>query len=93
MGRKLFVGNLPFTAGDADLVHLFEPLGRVDHAKVIFDHASGKSKGFGFVEMATEEDAARCLSELNGADVDGRAITVADAKPSKDQGLFGRSLG
>ena len=70
-------------------MHLFEPFGRLDHAKIIFDHASGKSKGFGFVEMASDEDAARCLAELNGSEYEGRAINVAAAKTKSDQGLFG----
>ena len=81
MGKKLFVGNLPFSATDASLQQIFAQAGTVESAKVITDRDSGRSKGFGFVEMATDEDAQSAISKFNGADYEGRAMTVAEARP------------
>ena len=81
MGKKLFVGNLPFSADDAGLEAAFADAGTVDSAKVITDRDTGRSKGFGFVEMSSEEEATNAIDKLNGSDLDGRAITVAEARP------------
>lgn len=81
MGKKLFVGNLPFAATDESLQQIFAQAGTVASAKVITDRESGRSKGFGFVEMATDAEAADAIAKFNGADYEGRAITVAEAKP------------
>jgi RNA recognition motif-containing protein len=81
MGKKLFIGNLPFSADDAALNHIFSQAGVVESAKVIFDRDSGRSKGFGFVEMATDAEAADAIAKFNGADYEGRAMNVAEARP------------
>ena len=81
MGKKLYVGNLPFSATDQVLVDTFSQCGKVESAKIIVDRDSGRSKGFGFVEMSTEAEAADAISKFNGADYDGRAMTVNEAKP------------
>ncbi len=81
MGKKLYVGNLPFSATDQILIDTFAQCGTVESAKIITDRDSGRSKGFGFVEMSTEAEAADAISKFNGADYDGRAMTVNEAKP------------
>ena len=81
MGKKLYVGNLPFSATDQILADTFAQCGTVDSAKIIMDRESGRSKGFGFVEMSTEAEAQNAIAKLNGADYDGRAMTVNEAKP------------
>ena len=81
MGKKLYVGNLPFSADDASLQDIFAQAGTVTSAKVIMDRDSGRSKGFGFVEMSTDQEAADAISKFNGADFEGRAMTVAEARP------------
>src|ERR1700733_153141 len=81
MGKKLYVGNLPFSATDQSLTETFSQCGTVESAKIIMDRDTGRSKGFGFVEMSTEAEAANAISKFNGADYDGRAMTVNEAKP------------
>jgi RNA recognition motif-containing protein len=81
MGRKLYVGNLAYSVTRADLEKLFEQAGRVRSAEVIQDRDSGRSKGFGFVEMETDAEAQTAISKLNGADNGGRPLTVNEAKP------------
>jgi RNA recognition motif-containing protein len=81
MGKKLYVGNLPYSATDQILQDTFAQCGTVTSAKIITDRDSGRSKGFGFVEMSTEAEAADAISKFNGADYDGRAMTVNEAKP------------
>ena len=81
MGKKLYVGNLPFSATDQILVDTFSQCGTVESAKIIMDRDSGRSKGFGFVEMSTEAEAALAITKFNGADYDGRPMTVNEAKP------------
>ena len=81
MGKRIFVGNLPFSATDQVLLDTFAQYGTVESAKVITDRATGRSKGFGFVEMATDAEASTAISRLNGADLDGRTLTVNEAKP------------
>ncbi len=81
MGKKLYVGNLPYSATDSTLNQLFSQVGAVASAQVIMDRDSGRSKGFGFVEMTSEADASSAIQKLNGQDLDGRALTVNEAKP------------
>ncbi len=95
MGKKLYVGNLPFTVNDQTLFDTFAQYGEVESAKVITDRETGRSKGFGFVEMATEAEAQAAVSTLNGRDYDGRPLTVNEAKPMapREGGGGGRSSG
>lgn len=81
MGKKLYVGNLPFSATDEILAQTFSAYGTVESAKVITDRDSGRSKGFGFVEMAEEGNAEEAISKLNGSSLEGRTITVNEARP------------
>lgn len=76
MSKKLYVGNLPYTVTNEELQEAFVPYGTVTSAKVITDRDTGRSKGFGFVEMASEEEAAKAKATLNGGDWGGRALTV-----------------
>ena len=81
MGKKLYVGNLPFSATDESLQEMFAQSGSVTSAKIIMDRDTGRSKGFGFVEMSSDEEATEAIQKLNGQSVGGRAITVAEARP------------
>ncbi len=80
MGKRIFVGNLPFSATDQVLMDTFAQYGTVESAKVITDRATGRSKGFGFVEMATDAEAVAAIEKLNGAEYEGRTITVNEAR-------------
>jgi len=81
MGKRLFVGSLPYSTTDAELKETFSAAGTVESAQVIFDKMSGRSKGFGFVEMATDEEAAKAIELLNGKDFGGRNLVVNEARP------------
>jgi RNA recognition motif-containing protein len=81
MSSKLYVGSLPYSVNDEILAQLFSPYGAVQSAKVITDRESGLSKGFGFVEMATEEEASEAINKLNGSGYEGRTLTVSKARP------------
>jgi RNA recognition motif-containing protein len=81
MGKKLYVGNLPFTATDQSLGDAFAQYGTVESAKIIMDRDTGRSKGFGFVEMSSDAEAQTAISKLNGAELEGRALTVNEARP------------
>ena len=83
MGRKLYVGNLPYSVDQATLETTFSQCGTVDSAKVITDRDTGRSKGFAFVEMSSDAEAQRAIQELNGTDCDGRPMKVNEAKPQK----------
>src|SRR5690348_11945313 len=92
MGKKLYVGNLPFSATDQILADSFAQCGTVESAKIIVDRDTGRSKGFGFVEMSTEAEATDAISKFNGADYEGRSLTVNEAKPMaprENRGGFG----
>lgn len=89
MGKKLYVGNLPFSATDELVSQFFAQCGQVASAKVIVDRASGRSKGFAFVEMSTDEEAQNAISQLNEGDMEGRKITVAEARPQTDRPSHG----
>jgi len=96
MGKKLYVGNLPFSATDQVLKDSFAQCGTVESATIIMDRDSGRSKGFGFVEMSTEAEAADAIAKLNGADYEGRSLTVNEAKPMaprENRGGFGGGNG
>jgi RNA recognition motif-containing protein len=81
MGRKLYVGNLPYEVGETELQELFARAGSVESAKVMRDQATGRARGFGFVEMSTDEEAQHAIDSLNGTQVGGRNLTVNEARP------------
>jgi RNA recognition motif-containing protein len=86
MGKKLYVGNLPYSVGDSELQRLFEAHGSVVSAQVIMDRDTGRSKGFGFVEMSNDSEAQAAIADMNGKEVDGRSLTVNEARPKPDGG-------
>lgn len=81
MGNKLYVGNLPYSFSDSDMERTFSAFGSVNSAKVIMDRDSGRSKGFGFVEMSSAAEATAAISGMHGKDMDGRDLIVNEAKP------------
>jgi len=81
VGKKLYVGNLPFSATEDVLADSFAECGTVDSVRIITDRDTGRSKGFGFVEMSTDEEATTAITKFNGAMYEGRAMTVSEAKP------------
>jgi cold-inducible RNA-binding protein len=92
MSKKLYVGNLGYSVTNADLEQLFSSHGEIRSAEVIMDRSTGRSKGFGFVEMETDEAANAAIAALNGQQHDGRALTVNEAKPRVSRGgSFNRS--
>jgi RNA recognition motif-containing protein len=86
MGKKLYVGNLAYSVGDSELQQIFEAHGAVQSAQVIMDRDTGRSKGFGFVEMGSDQEAQAAISALNGKEVEGRALTVNEARPKTEGG-------
>ena len=86
MGKNLYVGNLSFDVDSTALEQLFSDYGTVVSAKVINDRDTGRSKGFGFVEMSTDEEAQKAIAALDGKDHGGRALKVNEAKPREDRG-------
>jgi cold-inducible RNA-binding protein len=88
MARKLYVGNLPYSAGEQDLQELFASAGKVESVNVMRDNATGRARGFAFVEMASDEDAQNAISRLNNYSFGGRNLTVNEARP-KPQGTGG----
>ena len=86
MGNKLYVGNLSFRTTSDELRELFSQAGTVESASVVEDRDTGRSRGFGFVEMATPEDAAAAIEQLNGKEFGGRNLTVNEARPKTDRG-------
>jgi len=93
MGTKLYVGNLSYNVGDSALEQLFAPHGTVRSAQVVLDRDTGRSRGFGFVEMSSDEEAQAAMTALNGKEVDGRAITVNEARSKEGAGRGGRGGG
>ena len=93
MGKKLYVGNLAYGVSDGDLQQLFEAHGTVQSAQVILDRDTGRSKGFGFVEMGSDQEDQAAIAALNGKEVDGRRLTVNEARPREDGGGRGGSGG
>jgi RNA recognition motif-containing protein len=86
MGRKLYVGNLPYSATDSSLREAFSAAGTVDSVSIITDRDTGQSKGFGFVEMASDGEAQKAIQTLNGTTIDGRQIKVNEARPKGSGG-------
>ena len=89
MATKLYVGNLNYRATDQDLNELFAEFGTVTSAQVLVDRYSGQSRGFGFVEMSTDEEAQKAIGGLNGRNVEGRPLTVNESRPRDDRGGSG----
>ncbi len=85
MGKNVYVGNLPASMGEAELKELFEQKGAVDSVTVIRDNDTGRSRGFAFVDMSTEEDARKAIEALNAYSVEGRNLTVNEARPKTDR--------
>ncbi len=81
MGRKLYVGNLPYETGEAELQELFGRAGTVETVRVMRDMATGRARGFGFVEMSTDDEAQKAITELNEYQLGGRGLTVNEARP------------
>ena len=95
MGKKLYVGNLPFSVNDDSLKEQFSAHGTVETAQVIMDKFSGRSKGFGFVEMSSDEEAKVAIEQMSEKEVDGRKIVVNEARPmeKRERGGFGGGRG
>jgi RNA recognition motif-containing protein len=97
MGNKLYVGNLPYSFRDSDMEQAFSQYGSVSSAKVMMDRDSGRSKGFGFVEMSSPAEAQAAIDGLNGQDVGGRGLVVNEARPMEPRaprtGGFGGNRG
>jgi len=85
MSKKIYVGNLSFDTNDDQLKALFSPFGAVSSSRVISDKFTGRSRGFGFVEMDNNEEADKAIAALNGKDVEGRALKVSEAQPRADK--------
>ena len=83
MGKKIYVGNLSYSVDSSALQDIFAEFGHVESANVIMDRDSGRSKGFGFVEMGSESEAATAIQKLNGQEMSGRALNVSEAKPQE----------
>ena len=92
MGRRLYVGNLPYTTGEAELQELFSKAGNVESVRVMRDAATGRARGFAFVEMATDDAAQKAITEFNQYQIEGRALVVNEARP-RAQGGGGRGSG
>jgi len=93
VAKKLYVGNLPYGITSSDLERVFQAHGTVESAQVITDRDTGRSKGFGFVEMRESQEADAAVQALNGQDFNGRALTVNEARPREDRGGSRREFG
>jgi cold-inducible RNA-binding protein len=92
--KKMYVGNIPYNASEEELRELFSEYGEIESLKIMKDQFTDRSKGFGFIEMANEEDAKKAIAALNGKDFKGKSLTVAEARPQqKRQGFTKRSGG
>lgn len=89
MGKKLYVGNLSYNVNNSELEEMFAPHGTVESASIITDRDTGRSKGFGFVEMGTDQQAQSAIDALHGKEIGGRSLTVNEARPREDRGGFG----
>ncbi|MNL44926.1 RNA recognition motif [compost metagenome] len=92
MGKKLYVGNLSYSLDDQSLADAFSEFGNVESARIVIDRESGRSKGFGFVEFSTDDEAATAIQKMNGVELGGRALNVSEAKPMaprENRGGFG----
>jgi RNA recognition motif-containing protein len=93
MGKKLYVGNLTYSITDSELQEMFQAHGTVASAQVIMDRDTGRSKGFGFVEMGSDQEAQAAIAAMNGKDMGGRSLTVNEARPKESGGGRGGSGG
>ena len=93
MGTRLYVGNLSFNTSESDLNGLFAQVGQVVNCNLITDKFTGKSRGFAFVEMSTQDEANKAIEQFNGTDFQGRALTVNEAKPREERGGGGGGFG
>jgi len=95
MATKLFVGNLSFNTSEGDLLDLFKQAGNVTSCELIMDKFTNKSRGFAFIQMGTQEEATKAIADFNGKELDGRALTVNEAKPREERprGDFGGGRG
>ena len=93
VAKKLYVGNLPYGVSDSDLERVFQAHGSVQSAQVIVDRDTGRSKGFGFVEMRNDQDAQKAIQALNGQDFNGRALTVNEARTREERAGGRREFG
>ena len=93
MGRRLYVGNLPYSTGETELQELFGTAGKVESVRVMRDAATGRARGFAFVEMATDEEAQKAAAEFNQFQMGGRALTVNEARPKPEGGFGGGNAG
>jgi cold-inducible RNA-binding protein len=89
MGRRLYVGNLPYSATEEQLTELFSRAGKVDNVRVMRDMATGRARGFAFVEMGSDEDAQKAISEFHEQQMEGRALVVNEARPKPEGSRFG----
>ena len=89
MSMKLYVGNLSFSTSTQDLEQMFGELGTVESTNIIEDRETGRSRGFGFIEMSSKEEGMNAIAALNGKEIDGRSLTVNEAKPREDRGSGG----
>ena len=89
MGKKLYVGNLPYQTTEGDLEQLFGEMGAVDSVRIITDRETGRNRGFGFIEMNSDEDADKAIEKFNQYELEGRALTVNEACPREDRGRGG----
>jgi len=88
--KNIFVGNLSFNTSEDELRQIFEPFGQVERVSILTDRDTGRSRGFGFVEMANDEEGEKAIAGLNGSDVGGRTINVNEARPKADRAGEGR---
>ena len=93
MGRRLYVGNLPYSTDEDQLTELFSQAGTVDNVRVMRDMATGRARGFAFVEMGSEEEAQRAVSSFNDYKLEGRALVVNEARPKPEGGYGGGNRG
>jgi RNA recognition motif-containing protein len=93
MGRRLYVGNLPYSSSEDQLTELFSRAGKVDNVRVMRDMATGRARGFAFVEMSSDDEAQRAISELHEHQLEGRALVVNEARPKPEGGFSGGGRG
>ncbi len=93
MGKKLYVGNLAFSTTESALNEMFSAFGTVESVRLITDRDSGRSKGFGFVEMGSDDEAQKAIADLNGKELEGRALTVNEARPQEPRSGGGGGYG
>jgi RNA recognition motif-containing protein len=93
MGRRLYVGNLPYSATEDQLTELFSRAGKVDNVRVMRDMATGRARGFAFVEMGSDEEAQKAISEFHEQQMEGRALVVNEARPKPEGGFGGGGRG